>query len=64
MSQEGGAAGNPSVFDAFVPLLLAALPAAFFIACGQPKTERSPLPALTVFLLHAGERHEEGEWFE
>ena len=24
---------TPSVFDAFVPLLLAALPAAFFIGC-------------------------------
>ena len=36
LPEEGGAAGNPSVFDAFVPLLLAALPAAFFISCGHP----------------------------
>ena len=36
MSQESGAAGNPSVFDVFVPFLLAAFPAAFFISCGHP----------------------------
>ena len=43
---------------------MAAFPAAFFIPCGQPNTERSPLPALTVFLLLAGEHLEEGEWVE
>ena len=35
-----------------------------FLACGQPNTERSPLPALMVFLLLTGEHQEEGEWVE
>ena len=52
-----------SVFDAFVPLL-AAFPAAFFIACGRPNPERSPLPLLTVLLLHTGENQQEGGWVE
>ena len=53
--------GNPGDFDAFVPFLLAALPAAFFIACGQPNHERSSPPLLTVLLLLTGEQQEEGD---
>ena len=49
------------MFDAFVPFSLAAFPAAFFIACGRPNQERSPLPLLTVLLLLTGEHLEEGE---
>ena len=52
-----------SVFDAFVPLL-AAFPAAFFIACGRPNQERSSLPVLTVLLLLGGEHLVEGGWVE
>ena len=44
--------------------LIAALPAAFFIACGQPNQERSSLPVLTVLPLLTGEHQEEGEWVE
>ena len=44
--------------------LIAALPAAFFIACGQPNQERSSLPPLTVLPLLTGEHQEEGEWVE
>ena len=64
LTEEGGAAGDPSLFDAFVPLLLAALPAAFFIACGRPNQERSSLPVLTVLPLLAGEHLEEGDGVE
>ena len=35
LTEEGGAAGNPSVYDAFIPLLLAALPAAFLLPAGD-----------------------------
>ena len=41
---------------------MAAFPAAFFIACGRPNHERSPLPLLTVLLLLTGEHQEEGDW--
>ena len=57
---DGGTAGSTSVFDAFVPFWMAAFPAAFFIACGRPNQERSPLPLLTVLLLLTEERQEEG----
>ena len=40
---------------------MAAFPAAFFIACGRPNLERSPLPLLTVLPLLIGEQQEEGE---
>jgi len=40
LTEEGGAAGDPSLFDAFVPLLLAALPAAFLITYGPPNLDR------------------------
>jgi len=43
---------------------LAALPAAFFIACGQPNQERSSLPVLTVLPLLAGKHLVEGGWVE
>ena len=43
---------------------MAALPAAFFIACGQPNQERSSLPVLTVLPLLTGKHQEEGEWVE
>ena len=60
MSEEGGAAGDPSDFEAFVlPFLMAAFPAAFFIACGRPNQERSSLPVLTVLLLLTREHLEE-----
>ena len=39
---------------------MAAFPAAFFIACGQPNQERSSPPLRTVLLLLTGERQEEG----
>ena len=45
-------------------MLLAALPAAFFIACGRPNQERSSLPVLTVLPLLAGEHLEEGDGVE
>ena len=48
------------MFDAFVPFFLAAFPAAFFIACGRPNKERSSTPLMTVLLLPARERQEEG----
>ena len=60
MLGDGGTAGESSVFDAYVPLV-AAFPAAFFIACGQPNQERSSPPLLTVLLLLTGEIQEEGE---
>ena len=44
--------------------LIAALPAAFFIACGQPNQERSSLPVLTVLPLLTGKHQEEGGWVE
>ena len=47
-------------FDALPPFV-GGIPCRFFIACGQPNTERSPLPVLTVLLLHTGERQEEGD---
>ena len=47
------------MFDAFVPFSLAAFPAAFFIACGQPNQERSSPPLLTVLLLLTGEHLKE-----
>ena len=40
LTEEGGAAGDPSLFDAFVPLWLAALPAAFLITYGPPNLDR------------------------
>ena len=49
------------MFDAFVPFSLAAFPAAFFLACGRPNQERSPLPLLTVLLLLTGGDQEEGD---
>ena len=52
---------TPSVFDAFVPLFLAALPAAFFIACGRPNQERSSPPLLTVLPLLTGENQGHSE---
>ena len=57
---DGGTAGSTSVFDAFPPSM-AAFPAAFFIACGRPNQERSPLPLLTVLLLLTGGDQEEGD---
>ena len=59
LPEEGGGAGESSTFDAFVPFFLAAFPAAFFIACGQPNQERSSPPLLTVLLLLTGEHLEE-----
>ena len=44
--------------------LIAALPAAFFIACGQPNQERSSLPVLTVLPLLTGKHQQESEWVE
>ena len=49
------------MFDAFVPFSLAAFPAAFFIACGRPNQERSPLPIPPVLLLLTGDHQEEGD---
>ena len=49
------------MFDAFAPFSLAAFPAAFFIACGRPNQERSPLPIPPVLLLLTGEHQEEGD---
>jgi hypothetical protein len=43
------------------PLYLAAFPAAFFIACGRPNHERSPLPLLTVLPLLTAEHLEHSE---
>ena len=40
---------------------MAAFPAAFFIACGQPNQERSSTPLLTVLLLLTREHQEEGD---
>ena len=50
---------NDSTFDAYVPLV-AAFPAAFFIACGRPNHERSSPPFLTVLPLLTGDHQEEG----
>ena len=50
-----------STFDAFVPLLLAALPAALSIASGRSNQERSSPLVLTVLLLLMGGHQEEGE---
>ena len=71
-----GTHGTPGCFKRVVPLVTPvfstrsspccwrhSLPP-FLIACGRPNTERSPLPALTVFLLLTGEHQEEGEWVE
>jgi hypothetical protein len=44
--------------------LIVALPAAFFIACGQPNQERSSLPVLTVLPLLTGKHQQESEWVE
>ena len=51
---------NDSTFDAYVPLV-AAFPAAFFIAYGRPNHERSSPPFLTVLLLLITRDQEEGD---
>ena len=58
--EDGGATGKASVFDAFVPLLLAALPADFFVASGRSNQEPSR-PILTVLPLLRAERLQDGE---
>ena len=64
LPQEGGAAGNPSDFDASSPCCWRHSLPPFFIACGRPNQERSSLPPLTVLPLLTGEHQEEGEWVE
>ena len=58
MVERGWSCWNDSTFDAYVPLV-AAFPAAFFIACGRPNLERSPVLLLTVLLLLTEEHQEE-----
>ena len=58
--EDGGAAGKSSVFDKFVPLLLEALPAAFFVASGRSNQEPSR-PILTVLPLLRAECLQDGE---
>ena len=63
LPEEGGAAGNPSVFDAFVPVA-GGNPCRHFYFLRASEPDRYALPKLSDPLLLTGARLEEGEWVE
>ena len=64
LPEEGGAAGNPSIFDALVPLVSGGTPCRLFYFLRAFEPDRYALPKLSDPLLLTGARLEEGEWVE